>query len=229
MTKRAEDENIINIFYSNSTYNILERFFKMFELKTAVCIDPKNADLIVLEGGADVNPALYKEKQHTHTSISPASILRDTHEMGIIDIAKQHKIPMLGICRGAQLLCVAAGGKLVQHVVHTFTHNVRTYNSKNITVNSMHHQMMLPVGLQLNLDYIPLGWSDCSNIHQEADGKEIDFNSLGINHKEIEYCYFPKLNALAVQSHPESDTNKDALEFLYEQMIAFGIINIENL
>lgn len=99
------------------------------------------ADLVIFSGGADVNPALYKEKQHPTTNFSKE---RDVECEVIFNHCLKNDIPMLGICRGMQFLHVMHGGKLYQNVTNHAgnNHNIVDLSSGNIIeVSSGHHQM----------------------------------------------------------------------------------------
>ncbi|MET9804394.1 gamma-glutamyl-gamma-aminobutyrate hydrolase family protein [Streptomyces sp. NPDC006368] len=71
-------------------------------------------DGLVVAGGADVDPARYGAARDPRTG--PAAAERDGWELALIDAALAAGTPMLGICRGMQLLNVALGGTLVQHM-----------------------------------------------------------------------------------------------------------------
>lgn len=71
-------------------------------------------DALIITGGGDVNPALYGATRHREVyGLSPD---RDLIELGLIGAARTLGMPVLGICRGAQLLNVEAGGTLHQHL-----------------------------------------------------------------------------------------------------------------
>jgi putative glutamine amidotransferase len=71
-------------------------------------------DGLVLVGGADINPAVYGHDPHPEAlAFSDA---RDRAELALLEGALERDMPMLGICRGMQLLNVAAGGDLHQHI-----------------------------------------------------------------------------------------------------------------
>lgn len=71
-------------------------------------------DGLVFSGGGDISPLLYGGKPHpTIYSVDPD---RDASELMLAKLALTSKIPVLGICRGMQLLNVATGGDLVPHV-----------------------------------------------------------------------------------------------------------------
>ena len=76
-------------------------------------------DGLVLAGGADLDPALYGERRAPDTE--PPSD-RDAAEMLLVSEALYRDIPVLGVCRGMQVLAVAAGGRLHQHLPDELGH-----------------------------------------------------------------------------------------------------------
>ena len=77
----------------------------------SVTID--EADLVVFGGGADISPELYGQEPLPQTYFDED---RDTHEIWAYNKCVTSKIPMFGICRGAQFLHAMNGGKLWQDV-----------------------------------------------------------------------------------------------------------------
>jgi putative glutamine amidotransferase len=71
-------------------------------------------DGLVIAGGPDVEPDRYGAERDPRTG-PPASV-RDAWELALVDAAFSAGVPLLGICRGMQLLNVALGGTLVQHI-----------------------------------------------------------------------------------------------------------------
>ncbi|MEU2265889.1 gamma-glutamyl-gamma-aminobutyrate hydrolase family protein [Streptomyces olindensis] len=71
-------------------------------------------DGLVISGGPDVEPVRYGAEREPRTG--PPAPERDAWELALIEAALASRIPLLGICRGMQLLNVALGGTLVQHV-----------------------------------------------------------------------------------------------------------------
>lgn len=71
-------------------------------------------DGLVVAGGADVEPVRYGAEPDPRTG--PPARARDSWELALIDAALASGTPLLGICRGMQLLNVALGGTLVQHL-----------------------------------------------------------------------------------------------------------------
>ncbi|WP_044380319.1 gamma-glutamyl-gamma-aminobutyrate hydrolase family protein [Streptomyces cyaneogriseus] len=71
-------------------------------------------DGLVIAGGPDVEPSRYGAEPGPRTG--PPDRARDTWELALIEAALARGVPLLGICRGLQLLNVALGGTLVQHL-----------------------------------------------------------------------------------------------------------------
>ncbi|AOR35328.1 gamma-glutamyl-gamma-aminobutyrate hydrolase [Streptomyces fodineus] len=71
-------------------------------------------DGLVIAGGPDVDPSRYGAERSPRTG--PPARERDAWELALIDAALAAGVPLLGICRGMQLLNVAVGGTLVQHL-----------------------------------------------------------------------------------------------------------------
>jgi putative glutamine amidotransferase len=78
-------------------------------------------DGLVLTGGRDVDPASYGQSPHPSTD-EPARE-RDAWEFALVGRALERGLPVLGICRGAQVLNVALGGTLHQHLPDVVGHN----------------------------------------------------------------------------------------------------------
>lgn len=82
-------------------------------------------DGLVIAGGADVDPARYGAPRHERTvHVAPD---RDAWELALLDAADARALPVLGICRGMQLMAVHGGGSLHQHtpdVTRTTVHEV---------------------------------------------------------------------------------------------------------
>jgi len=71
-------------------------------------------DGIVFSGGSDVDPALYGQERHEETGGFEAG--RDSAELALLQEALARDMPVLAVCRGSQVLNVALGGDLVQHL-----------------------------------------------------------------------------------------------------------------
>ncbi|MGE7437608.1 gamma-glutamyl-gamma-aminobutyrate hydrolase family protein [Kitasatospora sp. NPDC001175] len=78
-------------------------------------------DAIVLTSGEDVDPALYGARPHPCTG--PPVRERDQWEWAVLAEALARDMPVLGVCRGMQLMNVHAGGTLIQHLPETVGHH----------------------------------------------------------------------------------------------------------
>lgn len=77
-------------------------------------------DGLVVSGGADVDPARYDAAPHPRTAGWRPD--RDAWELALLDAAETHGLPVLGVCRGMQLMAVHAGGVLDQHTPDLVAH-----------------------------------------------------------------------------------------------------------
>ena len=161
-------------------------------------------DLICFTGGTDVSPDLYGEDRHPSTQSSDRE--RDTEETEIFNKALKHKIPMVGICRGAQFLCVMNGGSLIQDVTgHCQYHEVYTSTGETLVVSSSHHQMMKPARTYHRL----LAASSGISLKYEGfkDGVAFDHllhkSGFGEGYVEPEVIHWPLTRSLGHQPHPE--------------------------
>ncbi len=75
-----------------------------------------DADGLLLTGGADIQPALYGEGRNPQAKLDPPAPDRDQMEWDLLDLARKHRVPVFGICRGHQTLNVFLGGALYQDV-----------------------------------------------------------------------------------------------------------------
>lgn len=78
-------------------------------------------DGLLLSGGADIGPSSYGEPAHPETGTPRAE--RDAFEFGLLRAALDAGLPVLGVCRGFELLNVAFGGTLVQHLPDAVGHD----------------------------------------------------------------------------------------------------------
>jgi putative glutamine amidotransferase len=127
---------------------------------------------LMLPGGGDILPSLYGEA--AHPAFSAAESGRDDYELELVRRALEANLPVLGICRGVQVLNVACGGSLVQHIPdqvgtsvnhvlreppHAIAHDVwvtsgsmletlmrETLDGDTCPVNSRHHQAPAALG-----------------------------------------------------------------------------------
>ena len=156
------------------------------------------ADLVLFTGGEDVTPSLYNEPAHPETY---SNIHRDLREKAVFEQAVDLNKHIIGICRGGQFVCVASGGKLVQHQQNpSFMHDIITHDGKTLSISSTHHQAQFPWNMPATLDNFKiLAWTEgISKFHFDGNGQEIVGNGI-----ECEIVYYPETKALGIQGHPE--------------------------
>ena len=114
-------------------------------------------DVLVMTGGEDFDPALYGEKRSSE--LGTVNAPRDDFDIRLLNAARRRRLPVVGICRGCQLLNIAFGGSLwqdlpseypaegVQHrnvyhriAVEPDSRLAGVLGTTNIVVNSIHHQ-----------------------------------------------------------------------------------------
>ena len=188
----------------------------------------KKINLICFTGGRDVNTELYKELRHPNTEFPLYE--RDIAEIKVFNEAKDLDIPMVGICRGAQLGCVLSGGKLIQDINnHNQYHSITLHDGREMVVSSDHHQMMFPQGTNHKM----LAWStELSSCYHgiDKDNKQYDHKLplIGFNNtkrkfvQEPEVVFFPDTKFLAHQPHPEwMDSSTPYQKWFFETIHEF--------
>ena len=172
-------------------------------------------DGLLLAGGADIDPAGYGAERHPEMGITWPE--RDRFEIAMVRRAIERVMPVLGACRGAQILNVALGGTLHQHLpdvigtdVHRHTPGVfgdhevrlepgslaaRAAGSERTPVKSHHHQGVREVGKGLRTT----GWAT------EDDAVEA---------LEDPRCPF----VLGVLWHPEEDEESQLIKALVREV-----------
>ncbi|WP_305782825.1 gamma-glutamyl-gamma-aminobutyrate hydrolase family protein [Symbioplanes lichenis] len=166
----------------------------------------ESLDGMVFAGGGDMDPALWGAEPHPATEIDA---VRDTSEIMLMRAALEADLPVLGVCRGMQVMAVATGGSLHQHLPDLVGHERHRaaagtdplaagaadfgrhdvelqQNSRaaallgdRLTVNSFHHQAVDDPGA-----FTISGWCPDDRVAEIIEGREHDF-------------------ALGVQWHPE--------------------------
>lgn len=181
-------------------------------------------DGIVFTGGEDIDPSYYGAEQDP--KLETTHPLRDVFDLTLLKLVTDRNVPVLGICRGLQLVNVGLGGTLYQdlpshrpsEVNHRPGHSHPTHNvsvvtgsrlhailgcDRDLSVNSMHHQGICRLGKGLTVS----GWS-ADSIPEVIEA-------------------YPNRPILAVQFHPEvmtahgDTTFVKFFRFLVEQASTF--------
>jgi putative glutamine amidotransferase len=180
-----------------------------------------SADGLLLPGGGDILPSLYGEA--AHPAFSAAEAGRDDYELELARRALDANLPLLAICRGVQVLNVACGGSLVQHIPdqvgtlvnhvlreppHAIAHDVwvssgslletlmrERLEGDTCAVNSRHHQAPSALGKGL-----------------VASATAPDGVIEAIEHPAKRFC-------LGVQWHPENFYRTGEFRALFEGLV----------
>ena len=129
-------------------------------------------DGLLLPGGVDVNPSYYGEEPHQQLGLVQSDM--DAIGIKLIRLAAERKMPILGICRGQQMLNVALGGSLYQDIAATYEkpsiqhqqkaesspamHKIKVeegtllfemIGSTEVSTNTLHHQAVKALGKDL--------------------------------------------------------------------------------
>ena len=170
-------------------------------------------DGLLLAGGSDIDPGSYGAVAHPETRGTWPE--RDRFELGLTHAALERDMPVLGVCRGMQLLNVACGGTLVQHLPDLVGHDdhrhtpgafgdhevrlqdgtlaARAVGADRALVKSHHHQGVDELGYGL----VAVGWSDADDA--------------------IEAVELPgRTYALGVLWHPEEDERSNVIGSLVD-------------
>lgn len=174
---------------------------------------PKEADYICIAGGDDIHPQMYKEKPLVKGYVDSPTIPnadQDEKECSLVSQFVNDKI-FLGICRGGQLLNVIGGGSMWQDIDnhnHGGLHNITdVITGEYLPVNTLHHQQMIPgKGGEL------VAFATVSNrkIGEKAEWKrKLDDK----DEQDAEVIWYPAMNALCFQPHPEFSHQKTCQYF----------------
>jgi gamma-glutamyl-gamma-aminobutyrate hydrolase PuuD len=87
-------------------------------------------DGVLFSGGGDLDPASYGADPHEKTAGVHA--VRDSAELALLQAALARDMPVLAICRGSQLLNVARGGDLVQHLPEVVGHDGHSWGARRV-------------------------------------------------------------------------------------------------
>jgi gamma-glutamyl-gamma-aminobutyrate hydrolase PuuD len=173
-------------------------------------------DGILFSGGSDLDPDLYGQSAHSETDgIRPE---RDEGELALLTAALERDLPMLAICRGSQVLNIAFGGDLVQHLPEVVGHEQHRHTpgvfadhevdvkpdsrigsllGRRARVKSHHHQGFGRVGDGL----VETAWADDGTLEAVEDPS--------------------KRFAVGVLWHPEEGQDAALVEALVEEARAY--------
>jgi putative glutamine amidotransferase len=162
-------------------------------------------DGLVLTGGADIDPAFYGQEPHVETVDTVPE--RDVFEIALVNAAIERDLPVLGICRGMQLINVARGGTLRQHLPEHFGHG--EHRRVVGSFDGAEHDVRLLEGTLAARVAGECKHETRSHHHQGIDrlGEGLVVSGHSTLDDLVEAIELPdKRFVLGVQWHPEADT-----------------------
>ncbi|HEY3728716.1 MAG TPA: gamma-glutamyl-gamma-aminobutyrate hydrolase family protein [Solirubrobacteraceae bacterium] len=155
-------------------------------------------DGLIFCGGPDIDPAVYGQRPGPETAaVSPE---RDPAELALLRAALDEEVPVLGICRGMQLLNVAYGGTLIQHLPAVVGHDGHRTRPGSFDV----HEVVLAPGTRVEA-ILGERAEGCSGHHQGIDAVGDGLTAAGwAADGSVEALEDPEQRfALGVLWHPE--------------------------
>ncbi len=162
-------------------------------------------DGLLLAGGADIDPGSYGQSAHAETVDTVPE--RDAFELALTRAAIERDLPVLGICRGMQLINIACGGTLQQHLPERFGHG--EHRRVIGSFDGSEHDVMLTEGSLAARAAGEIAHVTRSHHHQGVDrlGEGLVVSGLSTLDDLPEAIELPQRRfVLGVQWHPEADT-----------------------
>ena len=170
-------------------------------------------DGLVLAGGADIDPSTYGAERHPATINTRPE--RDVVEVALARRALERDLPLLGICRGMQLLNVALGGTLIQHLPDDVGH---TDHRRSLgSFDNADHDVRLAEGSLAARAAGEILHTTRSHHHQGVDrlGEGLVATGWSVIDDLVEAAEVPgRAYALGVQWHPEVDPRSNIVRSL---------------
>ncbi len=177
---------------------------------------------VLLTGGPDVDPERYGEQPHT--SVSAIDRQRDEFEVGLIRHLVAAQVPVLGICRGMQILNVALGGSLIQDLPSQGRGTID--HSKTTPLCAIAHEVWISPNSRLaslmpeklaEADSCAVNSRHHQAVHHVADGFEVTATAPdgiieAMEHRALPFC-------VAVQWHPENFWRTGEFRELFEGFV----------
>lgn len=179
-------------------------------------------DGLILAGGADIDPSSYDQPAHpeTHGTVPE----RDTFEIALARAAIERDMPLLGICRGMQLLNVACGGTLSQHLPELLGHG--EHRRVPGSFDGAEHDVTLQDGSLAQRAAGETTHSTRSHHHQGVDCVGAGLVVSGTSEMDDlpEAIELPgKRFVLGVQWHPEADERSSVIGALVDAAAQFAL------
>ncbi|MCM3878885.1 MAG: gamma-glutamyl-gamma-aminobutyrate hydrolase family protein [Vicinamibacterales bacterium] len=179
-------------------------------------------DGVLLSGGGDIAPSYYHEAVHPKTN--PPDAQRDRFELALARLALEADLPMLGVCRGLQVVNVAAGGTLIQDIPSEV--NSGLHHEVNSPLYAIAHEVWVTRGSALSAmmqeqladnDVLQVNSRHHQAIKQTAPGFDVSATAPdgvieAVERPGARFC-------MAVQWHPENFWRTGEFRALFEAFV----------
>jgi putative glutamine amidotransferase len=179
-------------------------------------------DGVMLTGGGDIAPSYYHETPHPKAN--PPDAARDAFELELAKLSLDNDLPMFGVCRGLQVLNVAAGGTLIQDIPSEV--NQALGHEVNSPLNAIAHEVWITRGSALSKamqeqlvdgDVLQVNSRHHQAIKLPGAGFEVSATAPdgvieAIERSGARFC-------LAVQWHPENFWRPGEFRALFEEFV----------
>ncbi len=194
---------------ADSTAQVIELYTRSFDEALAKM---NSCDALIITGGSDIDPGLYGKGADT-ARCGHIDFRRDTLELALIDKALELGIPILGICRGSQMINVALGGSLIIDIPTDIDTIVKHQLRKGF------HEVTIEPGTKLAWATNVAKGEVTTNHHQAIDrlAEPLRFNAKSLLDGIIEGVEWKepggKSFLMGVQWHPERDMQDNPLSW----------------
>lgn len=213
ISKEKPVTSVLNYSGWLERYNEHIEWFNLYPLGIDSAIKlMETCDGVLISGGEDVFPGIYGKLEDT-TRCGTIDRYRDSLELAMIENALQNKMPLIGICRGFQIINVALGGSLIIDIPTDYSNTV---NHRQEDWQNCFHGVLLVDPSNLNVISEGVSGEVASNHHQGidelADGLQISAYAPDSLPEAIEWdSRGSKSFLIAVQWHPERMDTLDML------------------
>lgn len=166
-------------------------------------------DGLIVTGGGDVDPARYGRDAHPRTD--PPNRLRDDWETALLEGAIARGLPFLGICRGLQVLNVARGGTLIQHLDDVVDGSRYRLGNGVFARNEVEVEPSSALGRLVGESTLPVRSYHHQAIDEVGEGLRVTARTDDGIPQAVELESVPF--GVGVQWHPEEDAAEDARLF----------------
>ena len=173
-------------------------------------------DALILTGGAgDVDPALYGQEPHPETG--PIQEERDAYELALARTAVERGVPTLGICRGMEVLNVAYGGSIEQHLPDVLGHEEHRHTPGTYADHEVRLEPGSLAARAAGTERTPVKSHHHQGIREVGDGLRV--TGWATEDEAVEALEDPRCQfVLGVLWHPEEDKKSQLIKALVREV-----------